>query len=163
MQRATDNDGVNDVFGLVGSSDDFYRIAVFSNGGSFFKEDDTGNLTPNLNSSETLNALNWAKSTWSSYVMPRPNNASWDWSKTAWKNGLCAFYMYQAYGGFNSNSEMSDMADPWGAVAFPVGPSGTGYVTIVSSNVTVLPKVYDAKTTRMLAMIYDLWTMPTPG
>jgi hypothetical protein len=71
--------------------------------------------------------------------------------------------MYQGYGGFNDNAEMADMADPWGAVMFPVGPSGDTYKHISSDNITVIPAVYDDETTAKLTFIYDMWTRPTPG
>ena len=101
-------------------------------GGSFFK-DQNGILVPNAQSDATLSALYWAQSLWQTYSMPQPADGMWDWYKQAWLNGTCGFYIYQAYGGFNNNSEMSGMADPWGAVAFPIGPGGTDYVTIGSS------------------------------
>ena len=97
------------------------------------------------------------------YGAPAPEGANWDWYKDAWKQGYCAFYMYQGYGGFNDNSEMADMADPWGAVMFPVGPSGDTYKHISSDNITVIPAIYDAETTAKLTFIYDMWTRPTPG
>ncbi len=163
VQRDTDGDGVTDVWGLLGSSTDFYRIAVFSNGACFFDENGDGALDPVMDSDEAISALNWARGTWQTYAKPEPEGAQWDWYKDDWKQGGAAFYMYQAYGGFNDNSEMGDMTDPWGAVAFPIGPSGDTYVTIGAENVAVLPDVYDAKHAAMLTMIYDLWTTPVPG
>ena len=71
--------------------------------------------------------------------------------------------MYQTYGGFNDNSELADMADEWGCVAFPKGPQGEKYVSITSDNVIVIPNVYDADTVGKLALIYDLWSNATPG
>ena len=71
--------------------------------------------------------------------------------------------MYQTYGGFNDNSEMADMADEWGCVAFPIGPNGETYVNITSDNVTVIPNVYNAETAGKLAFIYDMWSNATPG
>ena len=163
LTRDTDNDGVNDVYGLIGSGDDFYMMAVVSNGGAMFSLDEEGKLAPTMNSDLVLDALNWAKRVWSTYGAPAPEGANWDWYKDAWKQGYCGFYMYQGYGGFNDNSEMADMVDPWGAVAFPIGPNGTTYLNIASDNITVIPNVYDADTVAALTFIYDLWTRPTPG
>ncbi|MBR5344977.1 MAG: hypothetical protein IK127_04055 [Clostridia bacterium] len=157
-----DNDGVYDVYALIGSGDDFYMLSVVNNGGAMFSSVD-GKLTPTMNSDVALEALNWAKSVWTTYGAPAPEGANWDWYKDAWKQGYCAFYMYQGYGGFNDNSEMADMADPWGAVMFPVGPSGDTYKHISSDNITVIPAIYDAETTAKLTFIYDMWTRPTPG
>jgi hypothetical protein len=163
LNQDTDNDGVTDIYGLIGSGDDFYFSAVFSNGGTFFDLDENGKLAPTMTSDVTMEALTWAKDIWTTYSAPAPEGANWDWYKNAWKQGYCGFYMYQGYGGFNDNSEMADMADPWGAVAFPIGPHGTTYVHISSDNITVIPAVYDDETVAKLTFIYDMWTRPTPG
>ena len=163
INKDTDNDGVLDIYGMTGSNVDLYRVAVFSNGGSFFGFDDDGKLIVTAGSDETLEALAWSKDIWNNYGYQQPEDGSWDYYKDAWKQGFCGFYMYQTYGGFNDNSEMSDMADEWGCVAFPVGPKGDTYVNIVSDNVTVIPNVYDADTAHKLAYIYKLWSAATPG
>ena len=162
LTRDTDNDGVNDVYGLIGSGDDFYMMAVVSNGGAMFSMVD-GKLTPTMDDERVKTALTEAKEVWTNYSAPAPEGANWDWYKNAWKQGYCAFYMYQGYGGFNPNSEMSDMVDPWGAVAFPILPSGDRYLNIASDNITVIPNVYDAETVAKLTFIYDMWTQATPG
>lgn len=163
--KDTDNDGVQDVWGVSGSSDDLYITAVFSNGGTFFDFDANGNLQPTMGSTATRNALKWAQSihTNGEYWMPTPEDANWDWYKTAWKEGKFAFYSYQAYGGFNDYSEMSGMEDEWGAVAFPVSSAGGNYVTVISENATLIPNVYDEKEMQMIMFFIDLWTNPTPG
>ena len=163
ITRDTDNDGVNDIYGILGSGDDMYVCAVFSNGGSFFDFDDKGNLVIAAGSDNTLEALAWSKDIWNTYGYQQPADGSWDYYKDAWKQGFCGFYMYQTYGGFNDNSEMADMADEWGCVAFPIGPKGDKYVTIISDNITVIPNVYDAETVGKLAYIYELWSSATPG
>ncbi len=165
IQKDNDNDGIWDIYGMTGSNVDMYRVAVFSNGGCFFDYDENGKLAIAAGSDNTLEALAWAKDVWNTYGYQQPADGSWDYYKEAWKQGFCGFYMYQTYGGFNPNSEMADMADEWGCVAFPVGPKGTpgGYTNIVSDNVTVIPNVYDAKTTAWLAYIYQLWSATTPG
>jgi len=165
IQKDNDNDGIWDIYGMTGSNVDMYRVAVFSNGGCFFDYDENGKLAIAAGSDNTLEALAWAKDVWNTYGYQQPADGSWDYYKEAWKQGFCGFYMYQTYGGFNPNSEMADMADEWGCVAFPVGPKGTPgcYTNIVSDNVTVIPNVYDAKTTAWLAYIYQLWSATTPG
>lgn len=163
LTRDTDGDGINDVYGLVGDATDFAIMSVFSNGGAFFAADDEGKLQPVMNSDQALEGLNWARETWNNYSAPAGEGANWDWYKNAWKQGYCGFYMYQTYGGFNDNSEMADMADPWGCVAYPIGPKGSTYVHVVSDNITLMPDVYDDETAKNLAFIYDMWTTPTPG
>ena len=163
LTRDTDGDGINDVYGLVGDSSDFYIMSVFSNGGAFFTVDEEGKLKPTMDSDVAMEGLNWGKEVWATYSAPAGEGANWDWYKNAWKQGYCGFYMYQTYGGFNDNSEMADMADPWGCVAFPIGPKGDTYKHVVSDNITLMPNVYDDETAAKLAFIYDMWTNPTPG
>ena len=163
ITRDTDNDGVIDIWGLIGSGDDLYVSAVFTNGGSFFDLDADGKLQPSMNSDATIAALTWGQQIQSKYWAPTPDGANWDWFKEAWKTGYYGFYMYQTYGGFNDNSEMADMADEWGCVAFPVPTEGGNYVTINSDNITLIPSCYDPETVANLVFIYDLWTNDTPG
>jgi hypothetical protein len=138
-------------------------LSVFSNGGCFFDFDENGKIFPAMGSEETLTALSWFKDIQSKYWAPTPEGANWDWFKDGWKQGYCAFYMYQTYGGFNENSEMADMEDPWGCVAFPVPKEGGNYITVNSDNITLIPSCYKPETVAQLAFIYDMWTNPTPG
>ncbi len=163
IQKDTDNDGTPDIYGMTGSNVDMYRVAVFNNGGSFFDYDENGKLVITAGSDNTLEALAWAKDIWNTYGYQQPADGSWDYYKDAWKQGFCGFYMYQTYGGFNDNSEMADMADEWGCVAFPVGPKGDTFYHIASDNITVIPNVYDEETVAKITFIYDLWTNDTPG
>ncbi len=163
VHRDTDGDGQPDICGLTGSADDLYRVAVFSNNGAFFSRTDSGEIQPAADSENTRGALNWAKQIWKNYSYKRPEGASWDYYKDVWLQGNCGFYIYQTYGGFNENSEMSGLQDGWGCVAFPKGPLGDRYVSVISENITVIPSVYNRHTMEMLTMFYELWTQPTPG
>lgn len=163
ITKDTDNDGVNDIYGILGSGDDMYVCATFSNGGCFFDFDENGKIYPAMNSDATIEALTWGKEIQANYWAPTPEGANWDWYKDAWKQGYCGFYMYQTYGGFNDNSEMADMEDEWGCVAFPVPKEGDTYITVVSDNITMIPSCYDNATVAKLAFLYDLWSNPTPG
>ena len=163
INKDTDNDGILDIYGMTGNNSDLYLMGAFSNGGDFFAFDEAGKLTITAGSDNTLEGLAWAKDIWANYGYQQPADGSWDYFKDAWKQGFCGFYMYQTYGGFNDNSEMADMADEWGCVAFPIGPKGETYVNITSDNVTVIPNVYDDETVAKLAYIYDLWSNATPG
>ncbi len=163
VTRDTDGDGVNDIWGIVGSSDDLYRVAVFANGGAFFDFDASGKLEPVINSGRAVNALKWAQTIRSKYWAAQPEDTNWDWYKDFWKQGTTAFYMGQAWQGFNAGSEMSDMADEWGCVAFPVNNAGDTYVTIISDNLAMIPACYDEETVAKLLLLYDLWTNSQNG
>ena len=160
----SDNDGVIDIYGVSGSGDDMYVLATFGNGGSFFDYDAEGKLQPTMNSNETIEALNWGKTIQANYWMHTPEGANWDWYKEAWKAGSFAFYVYQTYGGYNDNSEMADMEDEWGCVAFPKpDKEGAKYLHVASENTTLIPNVYTAEEIAKIAFFVDLWTNPTPG
>lgn len=159
VQQDADHDGVPEVYGFTGSTDDLYRIAVFSNGGSFFAYNDSGKLISTADSQRTTAALSWAKDLWQKYFYKEQPDDGWNYYREIWQSGRCAFYVFQMY----DATTMQDMADEWGLLAFPKGPSGSDYVTVVSENVTVIPAVYDSATTAMLTMIYDLWNTDPPG
>ena len=166
ITKDVDNDGVNDIWGMLGSGDDMYVLSVFSNKGSFFDFDENGKLYPSMNSQETIDALTWAKSLMDNYFYKQPADGNWDYYKAAWKQGFCGFYVYQTYGGFNDNSEMADMEDEWGCVAWPVPKpvsEGYDYIHVMSENTTLIPNVYTAEEVQMIAFFIDLWTNPTPG
>ena len=159
----TDNDGIIDIYGVSGSGDDMYVLATFGNGGSFFDFDAEGKLQPTMNSEATVEALNWGKTIQANYWMHTPEGANWDWYKEAWKAGQFAFYVYQTYGGYNDNSEMADMEDEWGCVAFPVPNEGDQYIHVASENTTLIPNVYTEEEVSKIMFIIDMWTNPTPG
>ena len=164
IQKDTDNDGITDIYGMTGNNSDFYIMGVFSNNGSFFDFDENGDLTATVGEANALEGLNWTKRIWETYAMPQPDGSNWDYFKDAFKAGNTGFYMYQTYGGFNNNAELSDTTFEWGCVAFPKGPAeGSEYCTVISDNMTVIPNVYDADTVAKLCFIYDLWVTPTPG
>ncbi|MBQ8311855.1 MAG: hypothetical protein IJX84_01430 [Clostridia bacterium] len=159
----TDNDGVIDIYGVGGSGDDMYNLAVFGNGGAYFSVNEEGKLEPTMGSEAAIEAMNWGKTIQANYWKHTPTDAAWDWYKQAWKNGEFAFYVYQTYGGYNDNSEMADMEDEWGCVAFPVPNEGDQYIHVASENVTLIPSCYTAEEVQKIAFFYDLWTNPTPG
>ena len=165
ITKDTDNDGVNDIWGMLGSGDDMYVLSVFANGGTFFGYDAEGKLQPTMNSNETIEALNWAKSLMDNYFYKQPADGNWDYYKEAWKQGFCGFYVYQCYGGFNpaETNEMIDMEDEWGCVAWPVPNEGDTYLHVASENTTLIPNVYDEATVSKIAFIIDMWTNATPG
>ena len=165
ITKDTDNDGIIDVWGMTGNFTDLNLIAVFSNGGSFFDYDENGKLVPTMNSDAALEAFTYAKTIYDSYFSQPAEGAAWDYFIQDFKDGNAGFLMHQGYSGFKSqdtNTELKDMEDEWGAVAFPT-PKGGNYVTIASDNFWIIPNVYDAETTAKIAYIYDLWTNDVPG
>jgi len=163
IQKDTDNDGTPDIYGMTGSNMDMYMVAVFANNGSFMDVDENSHLYISVNDN-TLEAMQWAKDTWEKYAYKQPEDGQWDYYKAAWKQGFCGFYMYQTYGGFNDNSEMADMEDEWGCVAFPKGPKGDKYVHISSDNTVVIPNAnYTEEEIKKMTFAFDVMNDLTPG
>jgi len=170
ITKDNDADGVNDVFGLTGNTNDLYNGAVFGNGGSFFGYDDNGKLIVTAGTDNVTEGLTWAVSLWNNYARtqtPEEQESNiWNFYIDAFKAGNVGFSVYQAYSGYNEgNYEMKDMSDDWGAVMFPKGPKcdDDRYHFVVSDNVIVLPAVYDEETTKNLEYFLTLWYQTPPG
>jgi len=163
LTQDKDNDGVIDIWGVTGSMDDMYSCAIFTNGGSYFDFDENGKLVPTMDSDAAIDGMNFAKNIFQNYFYQQPADGNWDYYKEAFKAGNIGFYMYQTYGGFNDNSEMADMEDEWGCVAFPVPEEGGNYLSIISDNITMVPAIYSEEEVEKLMFIYDMWSNATPG
>lgn len=171
ITKDTDNDGLTDIWGFTGSFDDMQNAYVFGNGGKWFDFDEDGKLQPTMNSDEVLEALTEARKLRDNYFYAQPEDGNWDYYKEAFKAGNIGFYSYQCYGGLafgngdSSGTELADMEDEWGLVAFPVKTAGTNYITVGTGcdNITMIPSFYDEETIQKLAFIYDMWTNDTPG
>jgi len=163
VQRDLDNDGVIDIYGMTGDHNNLHTIAVAVGGGAYFAYDEDGKLQPAMGSEATINALNWSRNTLLTYFYRQPADGNWDYFKEAWKTGIAGFYVNQTYAGFNDNSEMADMEDEWGCVAFPVPNAGDKYLTNISENTYLIPNIYSADEVGKIAFIIDMWTKPTPG
>ena len=159
-----DNDGLNDTWGMANSSTEFVPLAVASNGSTMIgKDPKTGKFVNNVGTEKTLEALAWCAHMATNYEMPQPEGSEWNWMYPAFLNGQVAFLVDQQYHA-NKNGTFSDMADDWGFVCFPLGPSGDGvYRTLHNDNMYVIPGCYDADRANKIAKIFDLWTDPTPG
>ena len=160
-QRDVDNDGVTDIWGLTLNEGNMTTAAVFSNGGSYVGKDDNGYFY-NLESAETLEALEWTVDTFNKYDMPDPEGAEWDYYKEAFINGMAAFMVDDEYCGTPGNF-LEDMQDEVGFVMFPKGPKGKDYINVWANNPAAIPACYDADKAWKLAFAYNLYTEPPVG
>ena len=159
VQADTDNDGVIDRYAMVNFASNFYTEAVFSNGGEFIGKDSTGYYN-DLESEETMEALNWALNMISTYDYPQPADSEWDYWKEAFINGNGAFIAGETY---QAGGDWSTMEDDFGFVCFPKGPKASDYTNCYNDNPYVIPACYDADKAWKLAFAYDLYTEPVPG
>lgn len=159
VQADTDNDGVIDRYAMVCITQDFYPMAVWSNGGEFIGMDENGKYVNRLESSETIEALNWSLDMIDRFNKVFDADAAWDYGYTAFANGEGVFIPQETY----KAGDWADMADDFGFVCFPMGPKMQDYTNCYTDNVMVIPACYDAEKAWKIAFAYNLFTDPVPG
>jgi len=160
VQRDTNADGVTDVWAMVQQGSEFLKAAVIANGGSFIDKDENGMFYNDLESAETIEALNWAVDMRANYEMPQPEGSNWDYFIAEFTNGSAVFFTDQIY---RAGQMFGSMADEYGCVVFPKGPSAADYIGFYEDNVYVIPACYDDEKVWKIAFAYDLYTAPVPG
>ncbi|MDC7294345.1 MULTISPECIES: ABC transporter substrate-binding protein [unclassified Butyrivibrio] len=159
VQQDKDNDGTIDVYGLTLNEGNMTTAAVFSNGGSYIDKDANGNFVYNLESPETLEALEWTVKIFDTYdaEVANPEGAEWDYYKEQFINGQAAFMVEDEYAGCPGNF-LEDMQDEIGFVMFPKGPKMNDYINVWSNNPAAIPGCYDADKAWKIAFAWNLWT-----
>ncbi len=157
VQQDKDNDGTIDVYGLTLNEGNMTTAAVFSNGGSYIDKDASGKYVYNLESPETLEALEWTVKMFTNYDMPDPEGAEWDYYKEAFINGMAAFMVDDEYCATPGNF-LEDMQDEVGFVMFPKGPRMDHYINVWDNNPACIPGCYDADRAWKIAFAWNLYT-----
>jgi len=161
VQKDIDNDGVADVYGMAGRNTTWYEIITHTNNGNFISKDEKGNLVNALDSSETMEALNWALDIFEKYDahLSYPEDAAWDYFVTAYKEGKGCFFPGELW---RAKDLMDSMEDELGFVCFPKGPKADDYVNPVADDPCVIPACYDAEKAWKIAFAYNAWSEPVP-
>lgn len=161
VQKDVDNDGVADIYGMATRNTIWYEIIVHTNEGDFVGKDASGNLVNSLESSETMEALNWALDMWDKYDahLSYPEDAAWDYFLTAFKEGKGCFYPGELW---RAKDLMDSMEDELGFVSFPKGPQADDYVNPVADDPFIIPACYDADKAWKIAFAFNIWTEPVP-
>ncbi len=163
MTRDTDNDGVIDVYAMASFNTEFSYAALDSNGACIVGRDANGKYYNGSGSEKAMEAWNWIQHMFMTYQLPQAEGASWDYFYTAFQNGEVAFLADQEYNA-QPNGKFASMADDFGFVCFPLGPSGDGvYKTLHDTNMCIIPSCYDHERVEKIAKAVDLWLEPTPG
>jgi ABC-type glycerol-3-phosphate transport system substrate-binding protein len=168
VHRDTNNDGTPDIYGFTGNYDDMSEEFVLSNGGSLIKQEN-GKYRVAFEDAEVQEALNFFQEMTSTYDahLYFPKDAAWDFYKTDWLTGNCAFYVGQQWERDNVRGIDGDnrsMEDEVGFVTFPVGPSaGSNYGTYAGDNLYFIPACYDHDKAWKCAFAYMLFYADTPG
>lgn len=161
-QRDTDNDGVNDVYGLTLNEGVMTTEAVFANGGSYVAKDADGKYVYNLEAPETQEALEWCVDMYNKFDNHDPEGAEWDYYKEEFVQGHAAFMVEDEYAG-GPGAFLADMEDEVGFVMFPKGPKMDTYVNVWSNNPAAIPGCYDADRAWKIAFAYNLYTEAPEG
>ena len=163
VQRDTDSDGVDDIFGLTINEGVMTTAAIFSNGGSYIGKDDNGYYY-NLESAETTEALNWAVDMYNKYDQHDPEGAQWDYYKEEFLSGCVGFMVDDEYCAMGANNFLAPMAGNIGFVMFPKGRSSSAkLVNVWSNNPVCIPSNYDKMKAGKLAFAWNLYTEDVPG
>jgi len=161
VQRDIDGDGEIDIWGFDANYGIPVKAAIYSNGGEFVGMEN-GKYTYELESPETIEAMEWFADCMNLYALGRPEEVQWDYYKDAFVNGECAFvpddlYMVDRWQPF------SEMSDEVGFVMFPKGPQASDYVNCYSNNMQVIPGCYSQDKAWKIAFAYDIYTNDVPG
>ncbi len=162
VQRDTDNDGVDDVYGLTLNESVMTDQAVISNGGSYVGKGSDGKYFYNLEAPETQEALEWCVDMYTKYDNHDPEGAEWDYYKEEFINGGAAFMVEQEYAGTPGNF-LIDMEDEVGFVMFPKGPQCDTYLNVWDNNPHAIPACYDADRAWKIAFAWNLFTDQPAG
>ncbi len=163
VQKDTNNDGTNDVWGVTGNTGGWARMFAASNGGEFVGNTSDGYVYK-LEDANTVEGIEFMVKLLNDYYMPRPADAQWDYYKEEFKSGTVAFCenggTYPAYPG----GEFSEVDFPMGYVMCPKGTSATGQLTnIWSNNPTVIPSCYDDEKAYACAFAYYILNSAPAG
>jgi len=162
VQKDTDNDGTNDIWGVTGNTGGWLKMFAASNGGEFVGNSAEG-YTYRLEDPETIEGMEFAIKLLDNYYMPRPEDAQWDYYKEEFKGGTVAFCENGGMYATNPGGEFNDITDfEVGYVMCPKGPKGT-MTNIWSNNPTAIPSNYSDEKAQNLAFAYYVYNLPPVG
>ena len=162
VQRDTDGDGTDDVFGLCCNNSEFAESAVFSNGGQFVGKTSKGKFTYDLENSATLEALDWMVDIFTTYNNHDPEYAPWDYYIEEFNSGTVAFMLGEEWRG-DYYGNLTDAYFTPGFVMFPKGPKADNYVYVWNDNFYAIPGCYDAERAWKIAFALNVYNNPVPG
>lgn len=171
--RDTNNDGVNDAYGMACQFDEFIKGAIYSNGAKYIDKDENGYFVNAMGTQEFLDAMNWGSEIWAKYTMPTPVKENdddpdipWDWFKNAFKDGKVAFRVENEYIANETKEDgtgQMDLSDDWGFLTFPKSSKDAKFEQYDHENVNFIPYSYSAEDADKIFYAFDLYTNTTPG
>jgi ABC-type glycerol-3-phosphate transport system substrate-binding protein len=158
LTRDRNNTGRIDTYAMPADlSTEILDQIVFSNGANYVVRDSSGKFVNATNRPEFLEALQFAiRLRNEGVMMPKPENANWDWYWPAFHDGNAAMMMEPEW----RRGQMRDMADDWGFVVFPKGPRLSDYRSPTDENVLIIPATYKPQEADAILKAVDLWYLP---
>ena len=153
------NDGIIDVYGVVGQNWVVAYAAMQSNGTFVVTKDENGLLKLNADDPEVVRALQFVQTLHEKgFFMPTDKNAKdwqWDWFRPAFDEGRAAMRIDEEW----SSSWLNDTGMDYGFVCFPYGPAVGKTVSIVREDIIAVP---NCEKTRAfvddILFAYDIYT-----
>ncbi|MCL1988983.1 MAG: extracellular solute-binding protein [Firmicutes bacterium] len=164
LSRDLDNDGINDTWAMSSFNQDFLDRALASNGAAFVSIDPTtGEFINTTNTPQFLETINWVVQLREEMLAMHEDDigAEWNFFIDAFNSGLSAM---RSAGHYVASGEiLPNLADPWGFVSFPAGPSGGDHYSWVTSNFNAIPQFYTEEEIDDFMFAIYLWNRPLPG
>ncbi|ONI44076.1 hypothetical protein AN641_08385 [Candidatus Epulonipiscioides gigas] len=159
LTNDTDNDGINDTYATIMNPTHFAEAAVFANDGSYVGIDENGQYYSNLESPETVAALEWVADYWLTDYDIAPEH--WNGHKELFYTGQAAMYMGDEWECTTFTQDL--MVDDWGLVCFPKGPNAKDYQAVYKDPGWVIPNTYTKEEVEDILFALDLWYGDVPG
>ena len=164
LSRDLDNDGINDTWGMASFNDDFLSQALASNGAGYVSIDPaTGAFVNATSSPEFLETLIWARYLRDERLAMHEEDIDGEWNFfiDAFNTGLAATRAAAHY--VASGQILPNLADPWGFVSFPEGPSARGgHWSWAAPNFNAIPHFYTEQEIDDIMFALRLWNRELP-
>lgn len=164
LTKDTNNDGVMDLYAVAGQAYIVAFGALQSNGTFVIEKDSNGLLKVNVDDPKVLAALNFVRQMADlGYFMPTPENAEWDWFKTAFYDGKTTMYIEEEWADTQEIRVKAPQLD-YGFVGFPYGPALGKQVSIIRENILFVPSCDATKSIyEDILYAYNWYTTVVPG
>lgn len=160
LTRDIDNDGVNDIYAYAIQANQFAEIAILSNDGFYVGRDEDGTFYNNLDSPESIEALQWCVDLWQKdYDLFPAGEGNFATQNVLFQDGKVAMHVADEWEAMNYSKNMDD---DFGFVCFPKGPKATQYAVGQSDELWVIPNSYTQKEIDDILFALDLWTDTPP-
>lgn len=169
VQRDTDGDGADDIFGLTTNEGAEYEAWLESDGGAIIKKDADGKFRLGLEDADTMKAFEKYVELMGKYDNHDPaeiadRDNAWEYYKEEFLSGKVAFLGEEYYAGTaGAYLDVDDRSFDIGLLMYPKGPDVEFNRSVFNDNFYCIPSCYDEQKQKDLATILDLWLTQPNG